>query len=77
MLIYGLQNNGNPTLVEVISAEIEIYEKTINFKTACGDIWKLPFDSQSDARMKLISLKNKGILVLDNLNDPNYMLRKG
>lgn len=76
MRIYGLTYQGNIVLLEIVSAEIKVFYKVIEFKTATGDIWKLPYESQNDARMKLTQLNKTGELFIENNDDLRYMLRK-
>ena len=76
MKIYGIQQNNNPILIEVISAEIDIFMHKIIFKTASRDIWSLQFRNQSQARFQLRELLTTGLLVVENDDDPRYMLIK-
>ena len=58
MRLYGIQDNANPILLEVVSAEIDIFNDIMIFKTATGETQKIPYTSLNDAKEKLIKLYN-------------------
>ena len=76
MRIYGLQANSNPILLDVISAEFDIFSCTLIFQTASGEVWKLPFELPNEALMYLRDLYANGTIHLKTKDDPKYMLQK-